>query len=47
MSRQPDGSIEITVPAVMPVLDWMPALRSSLEGLGFEPSYDDDDSWPE
>ena len=47
VSRQPDGSIEITVPTVMPVLDWMPALRSSLEGLGFEPGYDDEDSWPE
>ena len=47
VSRLPDGSIEITAPAVAPIRNWLPDLRTSLQELGFEPSDDDEDSWPE
>ena len=47
VSRQLDGSIEITVPSATPVRDWLPALRTSLQELGFEPSDDDAESWPD
>ena len=47
VSRQPDGSVEITVPVTMPIRNWLPTLRPSLQELGFEPGDDDADSWPE
>ena len=47
VSRQPDGTIEIIVPAATPVRHWLPTLRTSLQELGFEPSDDDAESWPE
>ena len=35
VERQPDGGVEITVPATVPTLDWLPTLEADLEKLGF------------
>ena len=35
VSRQSDGGIEVTVPADIPIQQWLPTLEAELEGLGF------------
>ena len=32
---QPDGGVEIIVPATLPTRDWLPTLDADLEKLGF------------
>ena len=32
---QPNGGVEITVPATVPTRDWLPTLEADLEKLGF------------
>ena len=43
VERQPDGGVEITVPATTGTREWLPALRSELELLGFELQDEDED----
>ena len=35
VSRQPHGGIEVTVPAKIPIQQWLPTLEAELERLGF------------
>ena len=35
VSRQSDGGIEVTVPAHIPIRQWLPTLEGELERLGF------------
>ena len=43
-SRQPDGALEIIVPA-MDTREWLPALKAELQRLGFELKEDEGDTW--
>ena len=44
VAKQPDGGVEITVPATMSTEAWLPALLAELQRLGFE-LQDDDGGW--
>ena len=35
VAMQPNGGVEITVPATVPTRDWLPTLEADLEKLGF------------
>lgn len=35
VAKQPDGGVEIIVPATLPTRDWLPTLDADLEKLGF------------
>ena len=35
VSRQPNGGIEVMVPATIPIQQWLPTLEAELERLGF------------
>ena len=41
--RQPDGGVEITVPATTAIQEWLPLLQDQLERLGFALQYNNDD----
>ena len=36
VQRQPNGGVEITVPATLPIRDWLPTLQIELGRAGFE-----------
>ncbi len=44
VAKQPDGGVEITVPATMSTEAWLPALLAELQRLGFE-LQDDEGGW--
>ena len=41
---QPDGEVEITAPATMPMREWLSTLHSELQRLGFE-LQDEEGGW--
>ena len=43
--KEQDGGIEIVAPASTPTGEWLPALKSELQGLGFDLQDEEDDSW--
>ena len=43
VSRQSHGGIEVTVPADMPIREWLATLEAELESLGFVLEEVDDD----
>ena len=45
VSRQPDGALEIVVPATSTTREWLPALKAELQRLGFELQEDGGDTW--
>ena len=45
VSRQPDGALEIVVPATSTTREWLPALKTELQRLGFELQEDGGDTW--
>ncbi len=45
VSRQLTGGVEITVPATVPILEWLPTLEAELRGSGFLLLEDEDDEF--
>ncbi len=40
---QADGTLEIRAPAEAPTRDWLPTLRKTLEGIGYDTATEDDE----
>ena len=43
--KEQDGGLEIVAPASISTAEWLPTLKSELQGLGFELQDEEDDSW--